>query len=186
MEQSERTQFIIDKMQNSICQHVGSFGGNFSSYQIIKIQHVKNRLLFRDYVNRRNVIARENGGNPNEMQMFHGSSVAKDIAENGFDERYSRISIYFADHSSKSNQYAFGLNGGCIRHNDNRCMQCERLMLLCRVTMGKVAEFTTAQKLLAHAPPGYHSVKGVPSPGILAYPEYIVYRGEQVRSWKLH
>ena len=33
---------------------------------------------------------------------------------------------------------------------------------------------------MAHAPPGHHSVVGRPSVGGLAYPEYVVYRGEQV------
>lgn len=34
---------------------------------------------------------------------------------------------------------------------------------------------------MAHAPPGHHSVIGRPSVGGLFYPEYVVYRGEQVR-----
>ena len=34
---------------------------------------------------------------------------------------------------------------------------------------------------MAHAPPGHHSVVGRPSVGGLAYPEYVVYRGEQVK-----
>ena len=33
---------------------------------------------------------------------------------------------------------------------------------------------------MAHAPPGHHSVIGRPSSGGLSYPEYVVYRGEQV------
>ena len=33
---------------------------------------------------------------------------------------------------------------------------------------------------MAHAPPGHHSVVGRPSSGGLCYPEYVVYRGEQV------
>lgn len=34
---------------------------------------------------------------------------------------------------------------------------------------------------MAHAPPGHHSVIGRPSVGGLHFPEYVVYRGEQVR-----
>lgn len=34
---------------------------------------------------------------------------------------------------------------------------------------------------MAHAPPGHHSVVGRPSVGGLSFPEYVVYRGEQVR-----
>ncbi len=33
---------------------------------------------------------------------------------------------------------------------------------------------------IAHAPPGHHSVIGRPSAGGLTYPEYVIYRGEQV------
>ena len=33
---------------------------------------------------------------------------------------------------------------------------------------------------IAHAPPGHHSVIGRPSAGGLNYPEYVIYRGEQV------
>lgn len=34
---------------------------------------------------------------------------------------------------------------------------------------------------MAHSPPGHHSVIGRPSAGGLHFPEYVVYRGEQVR-----
>lgn len=33
---------------------------------------------------------------------------------------------------------------------------------------------------MAHSPPGHHSVIGRPSAGGLHFPEYVVYRGEQV------
>lgn len=33
---------------------------------------------------------------------------------------------------------------------------------------------------MAHAPPGHHSVIGRPSAGGLHFPEFVVYRGEQV------
>ena len=55
-----------------------------------------------------------------------------------------------------------------------------RLLLLCRVTLGKPVEQFSATRI-AHAPPGHHSVIGRPSVGGLAYPEYVIYRGEQVQ-----
>ena len=55
-----------------------------------------------------------------------------------------------------------------------------RRLLLCRVTLGKPVEQITATRI-AHAPPGHHSVIGRPSAGGLNYPEYVIYRGEQVR-----
>ena len=36
---------------------------------------------------------------------------------------------------------------------------------------------------MAHAPPGHHSVVGRPSVGGLSFPEYVVYRGEQVKNY---
>ena len=56
-----------------------------------------------------------------------------------------------------------------------------RMLLLCRVTLGKPVEQFSATRI-AHAPPGHHSVIGRPSVGGLAYPEYVIYRGEQVCS----
>ena len=57
---------------------------------------------------------------------------------------------------------------------------CCRQLLLCRVALGKSFLQFNAIKM-AHAPPGHHSVVGRPSVGGLSFPEYVVYRGEQVR-----
>ena len=58
-----------------------------------------------------------------------------------------------------------------------------RQLLLCRVALGKSFLQFNAMKM-AHAPPGHHSVVGRPSVGGLSFPEYVVYRGEQVRNYK--
>ena len=50
---------------------------------------------------------------------------------------------------------------------------------MCRTTLGKSFLQFSAMKM-AHAPPGHHSVVGRPSAGGLCFPEYVVYRGEQV------
>lgn len=55
-----------------------------------------------------------------------------------------------------------------------------RQMLFCRVTLGKSFLQFSAMKM-AHAPPGHHSVIGRPSVNGLAYAEYVIYRGEQVK-----
>ena len=52
---------------------------------------------------------------------------------------------------------------------------------MCRVALGKSFLVFSAMKM-AHSPPGHHSVTGRPSVGGLAYAEYVVYRGEQVRT----
>lgn len=108
------------------------------------------------------------------------------IIEKGFDERHACVhgmfgaGIYFAENSSKSNQYIYGLGGGtgCAEHKNKYCTNCSRQLLLCRVCLGK-SYFLLSSNKLAHAPPGHHSVCGRPSQGGLVYPEYVVYRGEQ-------
>ena len=60
-----------------------------------------------------------------------------------------------------------------------------RQLLLCRVALGKSFLQFNAMKM-AHAPPGHHSVVGRPSVGGLSFPEYVVYRGEQVRRFKIY
>lgn len=54
-------------------------------------------------------------------------------------------------------------------------------MLLCRTALGKPFYQFSAIKV-AHSPPGHHSVIGRPSAGGLSFAEYVVYRGEQVRT----
>lgn len=63
-----------------------------------------------------------------------GSPFIHYIIHNGFDERHAYIGgmfgagIYFAEHSSKSNQYVWGIGGGtgCSEHRDRSCYSCKR------------------------------------------------------------
>ncbi|KAF2349375.1 Poly(ADP-ribose) polymerase catalytic domain, partial [Trinorchestia longiramus] len=150
------------------------------------IQKVRNRRLWERYRHRRGEVGHECGGSPNERMLFHGSPFISAIVQKGFDERHAYIGgmfgagIYFAEHSSKSNQYVYGIGGGtgCPVHKDRSCYNCCRQVVLCRVTLGRSFLQFSALKM-AHAPPGHHSVVGRPSAGGLCYPEYVVYRGEQ-------
>ena len=73
----------------------------------------------------------------NERMLFHGSSFINAIVQKGFDERHAYIGgmfgagIYFAEHSSKSNQYVYGICGGtgCPVHKDRSCYICHRYLL---------------------------------------------------------
>ncbi|XP_024083143.1 tankyrase isoform X2 [Cimex lectularius] len=179
---------VEDEMQNTIREHKdnGHSGGVFSRYNIIRVQKVQNRKLWEKYTHRRNEVAEENSNSSNERMLFHGSPFINAIVQKGFDERHAYIGgmfgagIYFAEHSSKSNQYVYGIGGGtgCTTHKDRSCYTCHRHLLLCRVTLGKSFLQFNAMKM-AHAPPGHHSVMGRPSSGGLNFPEYVVYRGEQ-------
>uniref|UniRef100_A0ABD2WCZ9 Poly [ADP-ribose] polymerase n=1 Tax=Trichogramma kaykai TaxID=54128 RepID=A0ABD2WCZ9_9HYME len=199
---------VEEEMQSTIREHRdnGHSGGIFSRYNIVRIQKVQNRKLWERYSHRRQEVAEEVAAaqaptspgttgrvsgpsslsHANERMLFHGSPFINAIVQKGFDERHAYIGgmfgagIYFAEHSSKSNQYVYGICGGtgCPVHKDRSCYICHRHLLLCRVTLGKSFLQFSAMKM-AHAPPGHHSVMGRPSQGGLAFPEYVVYRGEQ-------
>ncbi|KAG8226948.1 hypothetical protein J437_LFUL004666 [Ladona fulva] len=179
---------VEEEMQSTIREHRdnGNSGGVFSRYNIVRIQKVQNLKLWERYTHRRREVAEENTNQSNERMLFHGSPFINAIVQKGFDERHAYIGgmfgagIYFAEHSSKSNQYVYGIGGGtgCPVHKDRSCYICHRHLLLCRVTLGKPFLQFSAMKM-AHAPPGHHSVLGRPSTGGLNFPEYVVYRGEQ-------
>ncbi|KAK6494429.1 hypothetical protein HHUSO_G1000 [Huso huso] len=181
-------QSVEEEMQSTIREHRdgGNAGGVFSKYNILKIQKVVNKKLRERYSHRQKEIADENHNHHNERMLFHGSPFINAIIHKGFDERHAYIGgmfgagIYFAENSSKSNQYVYGIGGGtgCPTHKDRSCYICHRQMVFCRVTLGKSFLQFSAMKM-AHAPPGHHSVIGRPSVNGLAYAEYVIYRGEQ-------
>ncbi|XP_067340393.1 poly [ADP-ribose] polymerase tankyrase-1 isoform X1 [Channa argus] len=181
-------QSVEEELQSTIREHRdgGNAGGVFSRYNIIKIQKVVNKKLRERYSHRQKEISDENHNHHNERMLFHGSPFINAIIHKGFDERHAYIGgmfgagIYFAENSSKSNQYVYGIGGGtgCPTHKDRSCYVCHRQMLFCRVTLGKSFLQFSAMKM-AHAPPGHHSVIGRPSVNGLAYAEYVIYRGEQ-------
>ncbi|XP_033757082.1 poly [ADP-ribose] polymerase tankyrase-1-like [Pecten maximus] len=177
---------VDEQMQSTIREHKENVGGIFNRYNINKIQKISNKRLWGRYCHRRKEVSEENHGHDNERLLFHGSPFINAIVHKGFDERHAYIGgmfgagIYFAENSSKSNQYVYGIGGGtgCPLHKDRSCYICHRQLLLCRVTLGKSFLQFSAIKM-AHSPPGHHSIIGRPSSGGLMYPEYVVYRGEQ-------
>lgn len=180
-------QSVEEGMNATLVVHNDStgLGGIYTRFSVVEVQKVLNKRLREKYMRRRADIAEENDGEPNEKMLYHGSPFIHSIVEKGFDERYSYMGgmfgagIYFAEHSSKSNQYVYGIGGsGCPKHKDRSCYECVRNLLLCRVALGKCFAHTTSSKM-AHSPPGHHSVMGRPCIGGLNYPEYVIYRGEQ-------
>uniref|UniRef100_A0A4W5QW19 Poly [ADP-ribose] polymerase n=1 Tax=Hucho hucho TaxID=62062 RepID=A0A4W5QW19_9TELE len=181
-------QLVEEELQSTIREHRdgGLAGGVFNRYNIVKIQKVCNKKLWERYTHRRKEVSEENHNHSNERMLFHGSPFVNAIIHKGFDERHAYIGgmfgagIYFAENSSKSNQYVYGIGGGtgCPLHKDRSCYVCQRHLLFCRVTLGKSFLQFSAMKM-AHSPPGHHSVTGRPSVNGLALAEYVIYRGEQ-------
>ncbi|XP_059470161.1 poly [ADP-ribose] polymerase tankyrase-2-like [Neocloeon triangulifer] len=171
-------QYVHTKMHKTIGH------GDVLNYDIRKVFRINNKYTWPRYVKRRAQICRDMGGQRvTERRLFHGSPNAETIANEGFDRGFAKSSgmfgagVYFAEHSSKSNNYSFGCLQPCPRHSTGNCSSCVRKMLICKVAIGKLYEttFSTTSSL----PKGYHSVRG--NAGMrLAFPEYVIYNDDQV------
>jgi poly [ADP-ribose] polymerase len=80
--------------------------------------------------------------------------------------------LYFADQSSKSQQYAFGRYGGGSGSGDTY------FMFVADVALGKIKKYQNSQSHLSAAPKGYHSVQGEAGSG-LVHNEFIIYTLQQ-------
>ena len=133
---------VEEELQSTIREHrdQGHAGGLFSKYSILKIQKIRNIRLWERYSHRRKEVADDNHNQSNERMLFHGSPFINAIVQKGFDERHAYIGgmfgagIYFAEHSSKSNQYIYGIGGGtgCPLHKDRSCYVCHRYVKFTR------------------------------------------------------
>ncbi|XP_059474967.1 poly [ADP-ribose] polymerase tankyrase-like isoform X2 [Neocloeon triangulifer] len=180
--------YIDEKMHSSIVAHDNHI--KFSSYEILKVFKVLNSNMYECYQKRRAEMNQEimkeskSSGYVEEMRLWHGSPQAEKICQIGFNLQPSNPNgmfgkgIYFAEHSSKSNQYSWGVNGGCPTHRDQSCYKCTRQMLLCKVALGR--KYLTPQ-LITNAPPQIDTVVARPETinvG-LRYPEYVIYNQDQ-------
>lgn len=76
--------------------------------------------------------------------------------------------LYFADQSSKSEQYAFGRYGGGGGRGDTY------FMFVADVALGKIKKYQNPQSHLDRAPSGFHSVQGEAGSSLI-HNEFIVY-----------
>lgn len=113
---------VEEELQSTIREHRdnGQSGGIFSCYNVIRvgtqflsstnthvqckianifrrlqIQKVQNKKLWDRYCHRRTEVAEENGNQPNERMLFHGSPFINAIVQKGFDERHAYIGGMF-------------------------------------------------------------------------------------------
>lgn len=80
--------------------------------------------------------------------------------------------LYFADQSSKSEQYSFGRFGGGAGRSDTF------FMFVTDVALGNIKEYENAQQHLTKPPNGFHSVQGKKGSRLL-HNEFIVYDTKQ-------
>lgn len=179
-----RYQAIKARMNSTIVQHVSECRRPYTKYKISRIDLIVNNALWKIYRLSCELIKVKR--DVNEKLLFHGSKFIDNIVYSGFDERFGQpdgmfgAGIYFAEHSSKSNQYTYGFNTGCPLHNDVNCAHCERKMILSQVALGKSLVSKGALPNQYHPPKGYDSVTGMPgTTDKLNYPEYAIYRGGQ-------
>jgi poly [ADP-ribose] polymerase len=119
----------------------------------------------------------------NVQPLFHGSGPQNilGICKHGLLMRPPGVYItgsmfgnglYFADQSSKSEQYAFGrFGGGSGRGNSY-------FMFVTDVALGKIKQYESSQSDLVKAPTGYDSVQGKKG-SYLVHNEFIVYTVHQ-------
>lgn len=187
LDKSDHIYSLVEtRMVDSKVSHANELGGRFREYAIVKIELILNEYVWFNYRTECRKLEQEFGrGFRNERLLFHGSKYIDKIKETGFDERHAQNNgmfgsgIYFAAHSSKSNQYTFGFNSGCYEHDDKSCYICERKMIYAQVALGKSLQAKQAMPDCSHAPPGHSSVSGDPQNiEDLAHPEFVIYKGE--------
>jgi poly [ADP-ribose] polymerase len=119
----------------------------------------------------------------NVKPLFHGSGPQNilGICKHGLLMRPPGVYItgsmfgnglYFADQSSKSEQYAFGRYGGGSGRGETY------FMFVADVALGKIKEYDNAQSHLTKPPQGYNSVQGKKGYS-LVHNEFIVYSIQQ-------
>ena len=166
---SDEFKMIQKMMTDTIAGYHKNNTGNhpvrFTTLEVSRIIRVQNPILWGRYYHRKEAMEQEYGGkvgsvgpvltgtttdaNANEFFLFHGlnENAIPGITRFGFDPRYCSLKgmfgagIYFADNSSKANQYCHG--GSCTASGfltgraQCRCKKSEEAsMMLCRVALG--------------------------------------------------
>ena len=163
-------QMISNMMSNTIASYHKNNSGNhpvlFTKLEISRVVRIQNPVLWIRYTHRKAAMINEYSSKPsnsvgtvltgsstdqaaNEYFLFHGlnENGIPGITRFGFDPRYCSLKgmfgagLYFADNSSKANQYCHG--GSCTASGfltgraQCRCKKSEEAcILLCRVALG--------------------------------------------------
>ena len=167
---SAEFQMIQDMMSNTIAAYHKNNTGNhpvkFSKLEVSRVVRIQNPVLWVRYSHRKESMVKEYNSKPtgkvglvetgsstdqaaNEYFLFHGlnENAIPGITRFGFDPRYCSLKgmygagIYFAENSSKANQYCHG--GSCTASGfltgraQCRCKKSEEAsIMLCRVALG--------------------------------------------------
>jgi len=151
------------------------------SATVTKVERVQHKMRWEKFADQRNYVARGNGGNANELRLWHGTggTASKQVATSasGIDPIYSAPGYYgrgsyFAEEADYSDRgYAHNVGDGL------------KELLLVRVLAGKVDVRTAPDGSIRVPNAGCHSIKGPVKDSQQAYivyephrsyPEYIV------------
>jgi len=125
--------------------------GNFCACREELRKKLENEKVFRNYLSAFPLLSECLDEKSNEYFLFHGTDflISMVITEGGFDQRFARESgmfgpgIYFAENSSKANQYVScpKCHGGSIPKKDKLACTCDPLdleycIILSRVCLG--------------------------------------------------
>ena len=161
------SKMLTDTVEGLHCHNPSNHKVTFGKLEVARIVRVQNPALWLRYQNRRQKISQSKKGlapltkvatgassDPaaNEFYLFHGLNhgFLDEITQFGFDPRHCSLDgmfgagLYFADSSSKSNQYTHsgvcGLTGmaGLQQQQNCKCKKTdEACVLLCRCTLGE-------------------------------------------------
>ena len=122
VQQSRTTQvFQVQPGTNEWNKVTALFKTTMPHSNILQVERIQNKWLWDRYVFQRKRLGIKNGGQTNEIELFHGtrSNDPKVIYENedGFDMRYSAQGMwgqanYFAVNASYSHNYAYATSDG--------------------------------------------------------------------------
>lgn len=182
---SRSYQSVKEKMDTTIKAHPNTMCRPYSSYTILEISEINNETLLKNFNIRANYLS----GYPeglNEKLLFHGTPNYFQIIRDGFDVSFSRRGrqmfgrgIYFAEDSSKANQYVHK-DCKCSQHGQIGCYMCDRYLLLCRVMLGATYEARSSVSL-ENIEAYYDSISAIPSEKRnLKYKEYVVRRSDHI------
>eukprot|EP00884_Botryococcus_braunii_P017042 jgi/Botrbrau1/4020/Bobra.0016s0029.2 len=157
--------------------------------RVTHVERIQNAKLWRRYALKREEIADDFGGHPNEMWLFHGAheDVLDSIIEEGFDFRVSRSGsilghgCYFSITSTYADGYARlpahsdetqivePTDGPKAVSMDEKSLQAGHDeapdggldMLLCRVAVGRCYCPSVAHQYMRRPPQHYHSTAAV-------------------------
>jgi hypothetical protein len=177
----------------SILTRVPNESPEYKKYEDLIVNHLQCRVMSMDQVQSYNLrsiydamksqIKRENGGNANELLLFHGTAedAAKGILDTGFDDRFfnNKFAVcrfgsgaYFANDIRKSHGYTDP------KVTPPAGTRPVRVMFIVKVSLGKQFDTTEEMTDLRSAPKGFHSVhaKKGSTPPPNDYEEFIIYR----------